>query len=51
MNIDKVCINSTKYKINKYFDRIELYDIKTYEYVVTILKKQIIKNPCILKLI
>lgn len=49
--IDKICINSTKYKINKFYDRIDLYDIKTYKFVVTIYKKQIIKNPCILKLI
>ena len=51
MNLDKICQNSKKYNINRYADRIELFDKTSNEFVVSIPKKYIEENPWILKLI
>lgn len=48
--IDTACINSKKYKINKYSDRIEIFD-NDYKFVTSISKKIIKQNIWILKLI
>lgn len=49
--MDKLLLNSTKYKINKYKDRIELFDLKTFNFVCAIPKEELKKSKWILKLI
>jgi hypothetical protein len=49
-NIDKILKESTKFKINRYKDRIELFDLKTFDYICTI-PKQELKKEWLLKII
>ena len=49
MNLDKICRESKKYNINRYRDRIELFDKKTNQFIVKITKEEIKNSPWILK--
>jgi hypothetical protein len=49
--MDKELKESSKYIINRYADRIELFDNVTYDFVVSIHKQFIIDNYWIMKLI
>lgn len=51
MNLDKICRESKKYNINKYADRIELFDKITNQFVVSIPKNEINRSLWILKLL
>ena len=49
--LNKNCKNSKKYNINRYRDRIELFDKITHKFVVKISKEEIKKSQWILKLL